>query len=297
MPGDNGKLGTQYRLGAKGSELVFTLEKAEFASRAILKDGAMFAAPGERLLVLTYAIQNPGTGDAHFFNQSFTFTVVSPDDENYAKGSAAYHPDRRDSLNMQLKPAQKVRALAVIRIHPNGPVNKLIVQRGKNTPVLRYDLKEKVKPLLGAFGADAGLNSVEVGASMLTVPFELGPWDVTVEKVEESPVAVGTLAPEAGEKVVVATMTVKNAALEQFIMHGSILQPKMTDADGTTLRSHGNMLKMSADDSFNMMMDPAAQVRFRMVFYAPLLAKPEKLLLKEYNSERSVVVTLSPPKD
>jgi hypothetical protein len=79
-------------------------------------------------------------------------------------------------------------------------------------------------------------------------------------------------------------------------MHGSILQPKMTDADGTTLRSHGNMLKMSADDSFNMMMDPAAQVRFRMVFYAPLLSKPEKLLLKEYNSERSVVVTLSPPK-
>jgi hypothetical protein len=33
MPGDNGKVGTPYMLGKKGEELVFTLEKAEFASR------------------------------------------------------------------------------------------------------------------------------------------------------------------------------------------------------------------------------------------------------------------------
>src|SRR5687768_12121148 len=144
LPGDNGKIGTPYQLGKKGDELVFTLEKAEFASRFFRAEDAGFPDAGKRLLVLTYAIQNPGTGDRNFSNQSFAFTVVSPDDENYlcdgatANGWAAYHPERRDRMNMQLKPAQKVRALVAIEIHPKGPVNKLIVQRGKGTPVLRY---------------------------------------------------------------------------------------------------------------------------------------------------------------
>src|SRR5690349_16902488 len=84
MPGDNGKIGTPYMLGKKGEELVFTLEKAEFASRLFHKQDAFFPDEGKRLLVLTYAIQNPSSsGDRPFSNQSFSFTVVSPDDENF----------------------------------------------------------------------------------------------------------------------------------------------------------------------------------------------------------------------
>ncbi|HJP83126.1 MAG TPA: hypothetical protein VJ835_06425, partial [Fimbriimonadaceae bacterium] len=180
MPGDNGKVAIPYQMGKKGDELVFTLEKVEFVSRVLTKDREQFPEDGKRLLVVTYAVQNPSAVDRQFFAQSFSFTVVSPDDENFVTdgmtGSpiVAYHPDRRDRLSLALKPAQKVRAFAVIQIHPKGPVNKLIIQRGKGTPVLRYDLKDKVKPLAGAFSASKGLDILDVGVGAVAAPFDLG---------------------------------------------------------------------------------------------------------------------------
>ena len=290
MPGDNGKVGVHYRLGG-GEELVFTLEKAEFASRAILADSTLFANPGQRLLILSYAVQNPANADRFFFNQSFKFTVVSPDDKNLVCDTAGIHPDRLDRLSLQLKPAQKVRALAVIQIHPKGPVNKLIVQRGEGTPVLRYDLRDKVKPFAGAFASDDGLDMLDVGRAKISAPFGLGPFDINVEKVEESTTAVDGIDPESGKKLVMATVSVKNAGKQNQIMHGSILVARLLDENGEEM-TFRTMAKMSSGDSFNQMIEPAQQVRFRLVFESGLRAKPVSLTLKEQSSERSVGVSL-----
>ncbi len=129
MPGDNGKVGVPYRLGAKGDELVFILEKAEFASRAFMSDSSIFADEKERLLIVTFAIQNPGKDDRRFNNGSFKFTVVSPTDQNYVMQGYVYHPETLAGMDVMLKPAQKVRAWFALKIHPKGVVNKLIVQR------------------------------------------------------------------------------------------------------------------------------------------------------------------------
>src|SRR5262245_6636852 len=83
MPGDNGKDGIPYVMGEKDQALVYTLEKAEFASRTFLADDAVFAEPDQRLLVLSFAVQNPGKADMQFNGAAFKFTVVSPDDKNY----------------------------------------------------------------------------------------------------------------------------------------------------------------------------------------------------------------------
>src|SRR5690242_14612698 len=71
MPGDAGKVGVPYMLGAKGDELVFTLEKAEFAARTFVSDDAVWAGDGERLLIVTVAVQNPGKTDRYFSHGLF----------------------------------------------------------------------------------------------------------------------------------------------------------------------------------------------------------------------------------
>ena len=295
MPGDNGKVGVNYRLGAGGEELVFTLEKAEFASRAVLADSTIFANPGQRLLILSYAVQNPANADRFFFNQSFTLTAVSPDDKNFVCDIAGIHPDRRDHLSLQLKPAQKVRALAVIQIHPKGPVNKLIVQRGTGTPVLRYDLRDKVKPFAGAFASDDGLDMRDVGKAKTSVQFELGPFDINVEKIEESTAAVESIELDSGKKLVMATVSVKNASKQSQGMHESILAARLLDENGEEMVFR-TMAKMSSGDQFNQMIEPAQPARFRLVFEGGLRSKPLSLRLREQSSERSVAVSLEPTK-
>ena len=304
MPGDNGKIGVPYQLGKKGEELVVTLEKAEFASRAFWASDAYFPGEKQRLLILTYAIQNPGTADRNFSGQSFSFTVVSPDDENYvcdgvtANGMAAIHPDRRDRLNIQIKPAQKVRALVFISIHPKGPVNKLIVQRGKGTPVLRYDLKEKVKPMTGAFADNEGLDMREVGTALMTQTVDLGPWDIVVEKMTEEPAAIGDFTVDPGHKYVVLTVTIKNASMTPYPLHNSIILTKVTDADGSDAPETQYWAKNSTPERFTQMtLEPGAQVRLRMLYHVSLLTKLSKITFRDQQySEMSAAVKLEEPK-
>src|SRR4051812_7283696 len=75
MPGDNGKAGVPYVLGPKGQEFVFTLEKAEFAHRAFFQDNAMWAGENQRVLILWFAVQNPGKADRNFSGLTFKLTV------------------------------------------------------------------------------------------------------------------------------------------------------------------------------------------------------------------------------
>lgn len=304
LPGDNGKIGTPYQLGKKDQELVFTLEKAEFASRALLKDRAVFPKEGERLVILTYAVQNPGKSDRMFFDQSFSFTVVSPDDENFvtdggtSNGVAGLHPDRKEGLNIQLKPAQKVRAIAVIQIHPKGPINKLIVQRHKDTTVLRYDLKEKVKPMKSVFAAnEQGFDIQDVGKSMLTIPYDHGTWDVVVEKSEEVPLSIGDFSLEEGEKWVVLTMAFTNAGVAAAQLNQNFITGKMFDVDGSEFPESLNMINNSSGAAFDQTVEPGATVKVRMLYKAPLLSKPTRIVFKEYHSERRVEVKLEKPKE
>jgi len=305
MPGDNGKVGTPYLLGKKGEELVFTLEKAEFASRLFHKQDALFPDEGKRLLILTYAVQNPSsTGDRPFFNQSFSFTVVSPDDENFvcdgiaANGMAAIHPDRRDQLNIALKPAQKVRAIVAIEMHPKGPVNKIIVQRGKGTPVLRYDLKDKVAPMTGCFATNEGKDMLEVGAALMTQTVDLGPWDIVVEKMADEPVAIGDFSVDPGHKYVVLTVTVKNASMTPYTLTNNLILYKPVDADGSDIPESRYWAKGSTPERFtSAAVEPGAQVRVRLLFHVPLLTKLSKITFRDQQySDMAATVKLEEPK-
>jgi hypothetical protein len=304
MPGDNGKVGVPYQLGPKGDELVFTLEKAEFASRFMLSNDVGFPDADKRFLILTVAVQNPASSDRSFSTQSFSYTVVSPDDQNYLcdgladNGYTSIHPDRRERMNIQLKPAQKVRALIAVEMHPKGPVNKLIVQRVKGTPVLRYDLKGKVAPMKGAFAANDGMDMLATGASMLNTVADLGPWDITVEKVNDEPAAIGEYTLDTGNKWIVFTVVIKNASMAPYPLHKDLILSKVTDVDGGALPESRIWLKNSTPDGFvQTTVEPGGQVRVRVIYQASIATKAEKITFSDQQySGRSVAVKLEEPK-
>ena len=134
LPGDNGKLKTIYQLGEKGSELHFTLDSAAVGLHYAAPDDMFLAGKGQRLLILNFTVQNPQTKEMKLGAKSFAFTAVSPDDENYEFNGYLLHGTKKTHLDQALKPAQKVKCIVVFAIHESGPINKLMVQRGKRTP-------------------------------------------------------------------------------------------------------------------------------------------------------------------
>jgi hypothetical protein len=291
MPGDNGKVGVPYVLGPKGQEFVFTLEKAEFASRAFIYDSAVFAQENQRVLIVTFAVQNPGKADRFFQGNAFKFTVVSPDDKNYTPSGYVYHPETLETISTQLKPAQKIRAFFAVAIHPKGVVNKLIVQPASG-PVLRYDLRGKVKPMTDVFASENGIDTLDVGKAKVGPPFGLGYFDFAMEKLEESAAESGGFKPGDGNKLFIATMTVKNVSKTKPTFAQNYLVSKLVDENGEEMRLLG-MAKMSGPEPpAHQNFDLGQQLRFRLVFEGPSAAKPVNLKLTDIHSRRSVLVSL-----
>ncbi|MCX6369475.1 MAG: hypothetical protein NTX57_22620, partial [Armatimonadetes bacterium] len=78
LPGDNGKLGITYQLGEKDSELHFTLESAQVAPFYKTPEATVVAGEDQRLLLLTFTVQNPQkTTDMTVNSSAFKFTAVS----------------------------------------------------------------------------------------------------------------------------------------------------------------------------------------------------------------------------
>jgi hypothetical protein len=293
MPGDAGKVGVPYSMGAKGDELVFTLEKAQFSSRAFTSDDAVFAYEGERLLIVTLAVQNPGKADRYFSHASFKFTVVSPNDQNYLMNGYLYNPDTLAVVEGQIKPAQKVRAWFAVKIHPKGVVNKLIVERGTGNKVLRYDLRDKVTPMVGPYADDNGMDILEMGRIKVGTPFGMGWFDYNVEKVEEVTGASNGFTPGAGNKLFIVTMTVKNAAKINSTFGPGMLQPKLLDEDGDEVRLTAMAKTSSEDPPAHQSYSPDQQMRFRFVFEMRAAAKPAVLQLRDAGLGKSVALKVN----
>ena len=294
MPGASAKIGTPYKLGETGKELQFTLEQAEFATRFMIDNDTIVATPDHRLLVISFAVQNPAKVDRQFNSNSFKFTVVSPDDENFVVAAQIVHPERRTILDMNLKPTQKVRAMAYVMIHGQGPVNKLMIQRGEKTPVLRYDLHDQVKPLANVFAADQGKGSLNQGAGIMKVPFELGPFDLAVDSQEDIP-AIGDWKPDEGKKLVVLHMVMTNVSMVKYWSTGEY-QYKLFDEDGDEIEPAA-ILKNSSEENFYTNPEPNSPMKYRLLFYAPVKAKLTKIVVTHLPSGRAVLIPLPVPGD
>lgn len=289
MAGDNGKLGTVYQLGAKGKELHFTLDSAAFAMRFKTKDSNIIAGKNERLLVLNFTVHNPLKVEQEVNSSSFKFTVVSPDDKNIDSSGAFFEPVKLTSISQLLKPAQKVKLVAVMAIYPGGPVPKLIVTRGA-PPVLRYDLREKIGPLTSVFTED-GVSVGDEAKVELKKPFDLAGFDMEIQEVTKATEAIGSYNPDS-YTVYYAVVKFSNPLLKPLSVGWQYFTPQLTDENGENIQWPKDLYSMSSTSAFSQDVEGDGSVRARYMFYGPKGLTAAKLKLTHNSSGRSVSVKL-----
>lgn len=287
MPGDKGVIGTTYQLGAKGNELHFTLDSAEFAQRFPAVEDMIFADSEDRLLVLKYTVQNPQKFPVRFDYTSFHFTSVSPADENRENPNYIYHATTFKRYDPELKPAQKVQAVAVFPIHGTGPVTKLIVQRDTGVPVLRFDLRDKVKKMTSIWSPD-GVDTVIKSTGEFGKVWDSGPFDVTIDKIEKVETQVGNYEVPEGQALFLVHTTVKNSLKQPYRAVWGMYEPKLVDENGEEIEWRADWLTITGNKTIDQDLDPGDTIRGKLIFVGSKDLKPTKLTLSDSITKRTI---------
>lgn len=290
LAGGEGAIGKTYSLGKGDYALNFTLKSAEFSvSRVTVGTNVYAPKANEKLLVLRYTVQNPQKRDMNLSYSSFKITAVDAKDVNHVFGNYIAREGSNDSLNVSLKPAQKIDAYLAFDVPAEGVVPKLIVERGDGSPVVRYDLR-RAKGLPAPFADPADAS----GATALQeVPAQVGQFypgsnfDLKLEAVAYSTEAFEKRPPEQGKRYLVATFTVKNATAKtanEAAYSYSQFTFELRDADGDKEKFGGYLIKASRDEHADGRLKPGEEARFRVYFTLPQDLAGKTLYVKEGDS-------------
>jgi hypothetical protein len=301
MAGDNGSLNVPYMLGPKNEELVVTLRGAEYSARSlnILNTGSssddMVTKADTKLLVLRYSVQNPQNRDMDFSWESLNFTAVDAKDTNHTAGWVA-RDGTNESLSLQLKPAQKLDVYTAISVPATGPVPKLIVQRGGVTPVLRYDLRGKVKPIPPPLADPSDASGATALREVKATPGTFYPTGVFDLRVDGG-VTYLTKQPngedaEEGKRYAVVAVTIKNLMNGPSEYAGGAFEASVTTADGEKVEG-GQFLKLSGGDEASGTLRPGEEAKARLVFAVPTAAAAKTLRIQEGGEGRAFLFDLS----
>lgn len=285
LAGTVGVLGEPYRVGR--FQLILT--GASFATRVNYNDTAI-AGKGKKFLVLSYTVQNPGTQDLGFDWTLIRFTVVGADNANYEDAGLALNAEKLQQASPQLKPAQKSPFVTFIEVPAGDPIPKLIV-RSEDAPVVRFDLKGKVKKFTGTYAAPDGVTVLDTGKAKLAEKIELGFLDLVVEKVEESTVAIGEVMPEEDKKLLVVSIAYTNPGKLARGIDWNTYNLSLKDTNKEPIEFSNTLLRAVGNTALNAEIKPGETVRGRLIFSAAKDAKPESLELS-LEEGRSVVVAL-----
>jgi hypothetical protein len=292
LAGGAGELGQAYTLG-KVLPLNFMLRSAEFSVTRVTIGRDVYAPnANEKLLILHYTVQNPTKQDQNFSYASFRFTAVDSKDINHVFDGYIAKDGTTESLDLNLKPAQKIDALAVWTFPAAGPVPKLIVQRGgeTDTPVLRYDLRGKVKPLIAPFADPSDPSGSSALSEIQAKPggyYPLKIFDIKLEGISFAPGPVDGRLPSEGKRYLLAGFSIKNgaalsaeAAPYSYGSFGFTLK----DSDGEKTEFGGNLLKASRDEPADGSLKPGEEYRFRVYFELSLGVAGQTLSVSDRNS-------------
>ena len=290
MAGGEGELGKTYTLG-KGFPLNFTLKSAEYlVSRATVGNNVYAPSAEEKLLVLHYTVQNPTKQEQGVSWNSFKFTAVDAKDTNQVFNNYIAREGTSENYAARLKPAQKIDLVAAWEVPAAGVIPKLIVERESGAPVLRYDLRGKVKPLPAPF-ADAADTS---GATALReVPAVVGTYyplkffDMKLESVTFTTDPMDKKAPAEGKRYLVATLSIKNAtgptANEVSYSYGTF-KFTLKDADGEKEEFNEYLMKATRDERAEGKLKPGEEYKFRIYFQVPSDMAGQTLYAREGDS-------------
>ncbi|MVN86461.1 hypothetical protein GO986_06750 [Deinococcus sp. HMF7620] len=276
------KLGETFTLG-KASPLNFTLLSADYSvGRVVIGNTVYFPKVGEKLLVLHYTVHNPQSRDVRYYWPDLTFTAVDAQDRNYPFAQAVAREGTSERLELNLKPAQKVQVMTVIRVPAAGVVPKLMVAR--EAALLRYDLRGQVRKLAAGLAdpADAsGATPLAQLPATMNAFRSLERFDVRLDDVQFTNDVLGGKAPPAGQRYLSATFTLRSMEPRGSRYAWSDFKPILKDADGERVEYNQMLLKASRDEKAVGTLEAGEEVRVRFYFALPANVNGQSLSLTD----------------
>jgi hypothetical protein len=285
LAGAAGTIGMPAKLGP----YLFTLVGVSFATRVAHVDDTAVADKGKKYLIINYTVQNPGKVSQAFDWASIHFTVVSAENANHENLEIVLNPEKMTRINLEIKPAQKVPAMTYVEVPATDPIPKLIAASG-NGPVLRFDLKGKVKKYTGMYAAPDGITVLDVGNAKIGEKVELGQFDFTIEKVEESETAIGEVDLPEGQKLFVATIAFTNASKLNRALDSASYNITMKDTNGEPIE-YRKLIRAIGMSDINQEIKAGELLRGRMLFVGPKEAKAASITMG-YGEGRAALISL-----
>ncbi|MBC7808428.1 MAG: DUF4352 domain-containing protein [Akkermansiaceae bacterium] len=284
LPGDFGKLATTYTIG-KSKPINFTLKNAEYSVDSLTIGTRTWVPKGdEKLLLLRYTIHNPLPQEQPYDWSAIKFTAADAKDVNHVFIQGVTRDGESEPLGVSLKPAQKIDVLSAIIVPAEGVVSKLIVERERDAPVIRYDLRGQARslPTLVTDSADA------TGASVrkeILVPVDtfvpLGVFDARLDEVTYTTEPLVKREPPKGGRFVVTTFTLKNRIEEPQSYYWGYFNADLRDADGEKVKYTQALLKGNRDERAQGDLTPGEETRVRLFFPLPEHVPGKTLSLSE----------------
>ncbi|MPY66411.1 hypothetical protein F8S09_06835 [Deinococcus sp. SDU3-2] len=293
LDGVAAKFGETFTLG-KQSPLNFTLLKAEYSvGRVVIGNTVYFPKAAEKLLILHYTVHNPQKAEVRYYWPEVRFTAVDAQDRNSPSVQAVARDGTGESLEVRLKPAQKINVMTVIRVPAAGVVPKLMVQR--EAALLRYDLRGQVTPLARGIADPADTSGATPLTQVPTAPNTFSPlerFDVRLDEVKFTGEALGGKAPPTGQRYLSAVFTIRNMEPGGGRYLWSDFKPVLKDADGERMEYNQTMLKASRDEKAGGTLTAGEEARVRFFFALPANVNAQSLMLTD-GSGRAYVYDLS----
>lgn len=266
LAGQQANVGTSYTVG-RANPLNFNLTAAEYRLEPITLRDVYSAQADQKLLVLRFAVQNPTPRDLPVGYAAFKITAVDDKDVNYEFDGYVAREGEFAEYDAALKPSQRVNLVAAWPVGANANIVKLLVERkGEDAPILRYDLRGKVKPLTSPFSLDGIAALAEVKAQT-GIYYPLQRLAAKVESFAFTSEALDGRPPAEGRRYLTITTSVRNLSANQDIpISYRNFTVVLTDADGATQENPNYTVRASGGDRFESNLRPGAEARFRFYF-------------------------------
>lgn len=301
LPGEWCEFGKAYTLGnrAQKNAMNVTLTGAEYTIGHVdVGKRSFWPMEGEKLLVIHYLLHNPLPLEQKVQHNTITWTAVdgSGKDKNQEYLGVGVDDANKAELDQSLKPAQKIKVFAVIRVDAYSPVTKLMAARYEvPAPVARYDLKGKIKPLEAPYADPADPTGATVAKKVpgvIGTAYMTGNFLTKVEKIEfADPPILGT-GPGAegfdkGDAYVLVTLACTYLTDEGRGGAGGSQAPtsnmKLVDDGGVSYKPRYNAIHPTANKTFEPQIDRGDTGKYRVLFEVPKGTQLKTLTLKEFS--------------
>jgi hypothetical protein len=290
MSGVEGKLGQTYTLD-KNSPLNFTLNSAEYTvQRVNFGDNTVFPKQDEKLLLLHFTIHNPQKTERQYYWGTVDFTAVDAMNQNREFTQYVGAKQTGDRLNMALKPAQKVEAYTVIKVPAKGVIPKLIVKPTNEGGVIRYDLRNVVKPLPAPFADpkdSSGATALQEVPGQADTYYPLANLDIKLLSTAYVDTLGDEITKEEKEKFFVATVMLRNGTGGDANYYWGTFTAELVDADGEKVRWPQVLLKGSRNEKASGTLKAGEEYKARLYFVLPKDVNAKTLTLTD-NEESHV---------